>query len=137
MAKAIATNKIGGDLYCEGDLIFDAQALASSGATTSAEFLLAQTMGAQELKVVANSALATGSGETLVITVVTADASGGTFDNTIFTATVEASTSIAAGEKLASFIVPREVEECYAKVVVTSDFNATDMDVDCYIVGVC
>lgn len=137
MGKAIATNKIGGDLYCAGDLIFDNQALANAGATTSSEFLFAQTMGAQELKVVANGAVATGVGETLVITVVTADASGGTFDNTIFSKTIPASTTIADGELAASFIAPRETTECYTKVVVTSDFDATGLNVDAYIVGVC
>jgi len=137
MGKAIATNKIGGDLYCEGDLIFDAQALASSAATTSSEFLLAQTMGAQEIKVVANGEVATGVGETLVITIVTADVSGGTFNNLLFTSTVLASTTIADGALVASFIAPRETTECYTKVIITSDFDATGLDVDAYIVGVC
>lgn len=136
MAKAIATNKIGGDLYCQGDMIFDGQSLASSGATTSSEFLLAKTMGAQEVKIVANGAVATGAGETLVITIVTADESGGTFDNTIFTETIAASTTIADGDVIASFIAPRETAEIYTKVVITSDFDATGLDVDAYIVGV-
>lgn len=137
MGKAIATNKIGGDLYCEGDLIFDALALADTAAVTSSEFLLAQTMGAQEIKVMANGAVATGAGETLVVTVVTADASGGTFNDTIFTYTVAASTTIADGDKICSFIAPRETSEIYTKVIVTSDFDALALKVDAYIVGVC
>lgn len=137
MGKAIATNEIGGDLYCQGDVIFDGQALASSAATTSSEFLLAQTMGAQEVKIVANGEVATGAGETLVVTIVTADASGGTFNDTIFTETIAASTTIADGDLIASFIAPRETTEAYTKVVITSDFDATGLDVDAYIVGVC
>lgn len=138
MAKPIATNEIGGDLYCEGDLIFDDQNLASSAATTSSEFLLAQTMGAAQINIIAGAdGAATGVGETLVITLVTAPASGGTFDDTIWTETIPASQTFAAGAEIATFLPPREVSECYAKLVITSDFDATGEEVTAYQVGVC
>lgn len=138
MGKAIATNKIGGDLYSESDLIFDDQALASSAATTSSEFLLAQTMGAAQVNIVAGTnGVATGAGETLVITLVTSPTSGGTFDDTIWTETIPASQTIAAGAAVAAFLPPRDISECYAKLVITSDYDATGEDVIAYQVGVC
>lgn len=138
MGKAIATNKIGGDLYSASDLIFEDQNLASSAATTSAEFLLAQTMGAAQVNIIAGAdGVATGAGETLVITIVTSPTSGGTFDDTIWTETIPASQTIAAGAQVAAFAVPRDIAECYAKLVITSDYDATGEEVTAYQVGVC
>ena len=137
MGKSIATNAIGGDLYAAGDLVFENQNLADTAATTSAEFLLAQTMGAAQLNIVAGAdGVATGSGETLVITLVTSPTSGGTFDDTIWTETIPASQTFAAGEAIASFVPPRDVAECYAKLVITSDYDATGEEVTAYQVGV-
>jgi hypothetical protein len=136
MATPITTGTIGAALKANPDAIFTAQALANAGATTSAEFMLAQTMGQVELKLVANGAVATGVGETLVITVVTSPTSGGTFDNTIFSKTIPASTTIADGDEIAAYIPSRDVTECYAKLVVTSDFDASALDVDAYLVNV-
>lgn len=138
MGKAIATNTIGGDLYAAGDLIWEDQALASSAATTSSEFLLAQTMGGAQVVIVAGaSGVATGAGETLVITLVTSPTSGGTFDDTIWTETIPASQTIAAGAQVAAFLPPRDISECYAKLVITSDYDATGEDVTAYQTGVC
>ena len=138
MGKAIATNEIGGDLYCAGDLVFEDENLVSSGAITSSEFLLSQTVGAAQLNVIAGaSGLATGVGETVVVTVVTSPTSGGTFDDTIFTYTVVASTTIAAGDSVVNFLPPRDIEECYAKLVLTSDYDATGEEVTAYQTGVC
>lgn len=138
MATAITSGTIGGDLYAAGDLIFEDQNLASSGATTSSEFLLAQTMGAAQVNIIAGAdGCATGAGETLVITIVTSPTSGGTFDDTIWTETIPASTTFAAGDAIAQFLPPRDIEECYAKLVITSDYDATGEEVTAYQVGVC
>ena len=138
MGKAIATNKIGGDLYSASDLIFEDQNLANAGATTSSEFLLAQTMGATQVNIIAGAAgCATAGAQTLVITIVTAPESGGTFNDTIWTETIPASTTYAAGDLIASFVPPREVSECYAKLVATSDADMTADEITAYQVGVC
>lgn len=138
MSKPIATNKIGTDLYSAQDAIFDDQALESSGTSTSAEFLLSQTMGGAQLNVVAGAGgCATGVGETLVIEVKTAPASGGTFDDTVFSKTIPASQTFAAGEQIAAFLPPRDIAEMYAKLSITSDFDATGQKVTAYQVGVC
>lgn len=135
MGLAIATNEIGKDLYAAGDLIFENQNLADTGATTSSEFLLAQTMGGAQINIVAGAdAIATG--DTYVITIITAPASGGTFDNTIISQNVTV-TTVAAGEPVAQIAIPREVEECYAKLVITTTGDSTADEVTAYQVGVC
>ena len=124
---------IGGDAYFQGDMFFSGTALADTGATTSGEFLLAQTLGSSELKIMANGAVATGVGETLVVSVQTSATSGGSFTE-VFSATIPASTTIADGEVVASYIAPREVEDIYTKVVITSDYDASALNVDGYTV---
>lgn len=135
MAKAIATNEIGGDLYCEGDLIFEDQNLANAGATTSSEFLLAQTMGAAQINIIAGAA-GIATGDTYVVTVITADESGGTFDATPISQNVTVTTA-SAGDLIASIAVPREVAECHSKLVVTTTGDSTADEVTAYQVGVC
>jgi hypothetical protein len=136
MAKAIATNKIGGDLYSASDLIFEDQNLANAGATTSAEFLLAQTMGGTQVNIIAGAAgCATAAAQTLTFTVVTSPTSGGTFDDTIWTEIMPASTTYAAGALIASFVVPRDISEMYAKLVATSDADMTADEITAYQVG--
>ena len=135
MAKAIATNEIGGDLYCEGDLIFEDQNLANADATTSSEFLLAQTMGAAQINIVAGAA-GIATGDTYVVAVITAPESGGTFDNTAISQNVTV-TTVAAGEPVAQIAVPREEDEIYAKLVITTTGDSTADEVTAYQVGVC
>jgi len=133
MGKEIATNEIGGDLYSAQDLIFENQNLAISGDTVSSEFMLAQTLGGAQLKIVAGAdGCATGVAETLVIKVETAPDSGGTFDNVIFTKTIPASSTFAAGSDIASFVPPRELDEVYTKITITSDYDATGQEVTAY-----
>lgn len=146
MGKAIATNKIGGDLYSASDLVPNAagtgvwEDIAAPNATTltSGEFLLAQTMGSTELKLVAGTdGLVTGGSNVVTVAVVTSPTSGGTFDNTIYSLALPVSTTYAAGDVIASFIPPREVTECYTKmtvVVATDDLSAYDLTA--YQVGV-
>ena len=133
MGTALPSATIGKNTTFASDRILSAVALESSGTTTSAEFLLAQTLGRTEVRVVANTALVAGS-DTLVISVVTADVTGGTFNNTVVTRTVTG--SYAAGATLAGFIMPAELEECYTKVTIVSDYDASGTDVDVMTVEV-
>lgn len=136
MGTALTSATIGKNTSFASDKFFSATALASTGATTSGEFLFAQTLGGAEIRLVANTAIVTGGGETLVVTIVTADASGGTFNNTLFTYTVEASTTIAAGATICAYVAPQAVSEVYTKVIVTSDFDASAQKVDGLIIEV-
>lgn len=135
MSTAITSGTIGGDLYSESDLIFDDQNLADTGATTSSEFLLAQTMGAAQINIIAG-ADGISTGDTYVVTIVTSPTSGGTFDNTIVSQNVTVTTA-DAGDAVAQIAIPREVEECYAKLVITTTGDSTADEVTAYQVGVC
>ncbi len=135
MATAITTGTIGSDLYCEGDLIFDDQNLADTAATTSDEFMLAQTMGAAQINIIAGAdGIATG--DTYVVTVVTSPTSGGTFNDTIITQDVTVTTA-DAGDAILQIAIPREIDECYAKLVITTTGDSTADEVTAYQVGVC
>lgn len=136
MSTPIADSTFNTPLYDYQSLIFNDQALANAGATTSAEFLLAQTIGGVQINIVAGAAgCATGVGETLEISIVTAPTSGGTFDNEIYSHTVPASQTYAAGELIASYCPPREVAEVYTKLIITSDYNAVAHEVTAYQIG--
>ena len=135
MGSAIATTKIGKDLYAAADLIFDDQNLADTAATTSSDFLLAQTMGGTQINIVAgDDGIATG--DTYVVTIVTAPTSGGSFDNTILSQNVTVTTA-DEGDAVAQIAIPREVDECYAKLVITTTGDSTADAVTAYQVGVC
>lgn len=138
MGKAIATNKIGGDLYAAGDIIWEDQAGPNDETVTSGEFLLAQTMGLTELKLVAGtSGLTTGASNRVTVKVLTAPTSGGTFDNVAVEHLLPTSTAYAAGDTIFGWIAPRELGEVYAKVsvtVATDDLSGADLTA--YQVGV-
>jgi hypothetical protein len=126
-----------GPIFDAQGMVFEDQALANAGAIVSAEFLFPQTMGGTQLNLVAGAAgVITGVGETLEISLATADESGGTFNNVIFTKTIPASQTFVAGDIIASFVPPRELEEVYSKLTITSDFNALLFNVSAYQVGV-
>lgn len=134
MATAITSGTIGGDLYANPDIIWEDQNLANAGATTSSEFLLAQTMGATQINVIAG-ADDISTGDTYVVTVVTSPTSGGTFDDTIISQNVTVTTA-DAGDAVCQIAIPREIEECYAKLVITTTGDSTADEVTAYIVGV-
>jgi hypothetical protein len=134
MGTAITSGTIGGDLYANPDLIFDDQNLANAGATTSSEFLLAQTMGKTQINIIAGTD-AISTGDTYVITIITAPTSGGTFDNTILSQNVTV-TTVDAGDPVAQIAIPREVDECYAKLVITTTGDSTSDEVTAYQVCV-
>ena len=139
MATAITTGTIGSDLYCEGDLIWEDEAGPSDETITSDEFLLDQTMGAAQLKIVAGTdGLVTGASNRVTIKVLTAATSGGTFDNVAVEQLLPVSTTYAAGDEIFSFIPPRELAEVYTKIsatVATDDLSSYDLTA--YQVGVC
>lgn len=135
MGTAINTTEIGKNTNFAPDQFFVSEALANAGATTSGEFLFPQTLGECELKIVADGAVATGVGETLVISVQVASESGGTFAE-VFAKTIAASTTIADGEDLAQYVAPREVEDCITKVVITSDYDASALSVNGIVIEV-
>jgi len=134
MGTPIEDATIGKNTHFSPDTILDDVALESSGATTSAEFLLAQTLGKTEVRIVATTAIAT-AGDSLTVTVVTADVSGGTFNDTIFTKVITAQ-SFAIGDTVAAYIPTQEISECYTKVVITSDYDASDESVSAYTIEV-
>ena len=137
MSSEITANSlVGGDLYDYQSLIFKDAALLNAGAKVSSEFLLAQAAGRAQLNIVAGvGGCVIAATKTLVISVATADVSGGTFDNVIFTKTIPAGT-YAAGELITSFVSSREVSEVYTKLTITSDFDATAQKVTAYQVQV-
>lgn len=136
MSTEIKDSTFHGPTFDYQAMVFEDQALANAGDTVSDEFLLPQTMGGTQLNIVAGDAgCATGVGETLVLSVATADESGGTFDNVIYTHTVQASQTYAAGEHIAAFLPPREVSEVYCKLTITSDFDAQAQQVSAFMVG--
>lgn len=136
MSTEIKDSTFHGPIFDYQAMVFEDQALANAGDTVSEEFMLPQTMGGTQLNIVAGAdGCATGVGETLVISVATADESGGTFDNVIFTHTVPASQTYAAGEHIAAFLPPREVDEAYCKLTITSDFDAQAQQVSAFMAG--
>lgn len=146
MGKAIATNKIGGDLYAAGDLVPNAAgtgvwediAAPNNTTLTSGEFLLAQTMGSTEIKLIAGTdGLVTGGANVVTVAIVTSPTSGGTFNDTIYSKALPTGTTYAAGDVIASYIPQREISECYAKmtVVVATD-NLSAYDLTAYQVAV-
>lgn len=136
MATEIKDSTFHGPTFDYQAMVFEDQALTNAGDTVSDEFLLPQTMGGTQVNIVAGvGGCATGAGQTLVISIATADASGGTFDNVIFTKTIPASKTFAAGELIASFLPPREELEAYCKLTITSDFDATAQQVSAFMVG--
>ena len=134
MGTALTSATIGKNTHFAPDVILDGVTLESSGTTTSGEFLLAQTLGRTEVRVVADTAIAT-STDSLVVSVVTSPTSGGSFNDTIFSKTITG-VSFAIGDTVAAFIPPQEITECYAKITIVSDYNATDEDVSAFTVEV-
>ncbi len=135
MGKAITDTEIGYNVGFAGDKFFNGQALADTGATTSDEFIFANALGMMELQILANGAVTTGVDETLVISVTAASESGGSFSE-IFSKTIPASTTFADGEEIAAYIPTSSVEDCYTKVTITSDYDASALKVDGVVIEV-
>jgi hypothetical protein len=134
MATAIENAVISSDLKADPDQIWSAEALPNATTKTSSEFLLGQTMGGVEIKVVAVN------GDTLIgdltIELQTSDTTG-TGYATQLTETVVATTVIADGDELARFILPREVSgELYSVIKLTTAGADQAVTVDAYPVFV-
>ena len=117
MGKAIADYKIGKNAIAEfvpnaaGTGVWEGIQAPNATALTSGEFLLAQTMGGTELKLIAgDDGFITTTGPT-VVTVVTSPTSGGTFDDTVVSYTIPADTTFVEGDDLFKYIPPREQTE--------------------------
>ena len=121
MGTALTAATIGKNTTFAPDRILSAEVLEDSGTTTSAEFLFAQTLGRIEVRFVAHTAIAAGT-DTIVCSLVTASATGGTFDNTV--ASVTATGSYAAGDTIAAIVAPQELAECYTKATLVTDYAA-------------
>jgi len=134
MGTALTAATIGKNTHFASDVVLDDVALESSGTTTSDEFLLAQTLGRTEIRFVATTVIATAS-DNLTFSVVTADATGGSFNNTVATRVVTG-LSFAVGDTVAAFVMPQGLVEPYTKVTVLSDYDASDESVSCYTVEV-
>ena len=149
MGKAIADYEIGANAHAEfipdavGTGVWEDISLAAAGVTlTSGEFMLAQTMGGTEFKLVAGAGdgtngLVTTTGPVTVL-IKTSPTSGGTFDDVVLTEEITADTTFAEGADLITYIPPREQTECYAKVFVTVTTDTlTTYSLDAFVVGVC
>lgn len=132
MGTALTSATIGKNTKFAPDVIWSDQAGPNDATITSSEFMLAQTLGGAQLKLVAGTdGLVTGASNRVTVKVITSPTTGGTFDNTIIEALLPASTTYSAGDDIFSYIPPREVEECYAKITVTvatDDLSSYDID---------
>lgn len=104
MATAIEDTKLSGDLIANPDVIWSGEAIPSSTSLESSEFLLGQTLGGVEIKVVCDAPTTLASD--LQIELQTSETEGGTFATSNITI---ATGAILAGDELARFILPREV----------------------------
>jgi len=138
MATAITSGTIGGDLYAQGDVIWSDQAGPNNATVTSSEFLLANTDGQAQLKLVAGTdGLVTGGSNRVTVKVLTAPTSGGTFDNVAVEHLLPISTTYAAGDTIFSYVPPRELQEEYAKISVTvATDNLSAYDLTAYQVAI-
>jgi hypothetical protein len=128
------TGIIGKNTHFAPDVVLDGVSLESSGTTTSGEFLLAQTLGRTEIRIVADTAIAVGS-DNLTVSIITSPTSGGTFNDTIFVRALTG-VSFVIGDTVAAYIPTQEITECYAKVTILTDYNATDEDVSAFTIEV-
>ena len=131
MGTALTSATIGKNTKFAPDVIWDDEAGPDDATVTSAEFQLAQTLGRTQLKLVAGTdGLTTGGANRVTIKVITAPATGGTFDNVAVEHLLPISTTYAAGADIFSFIPPQELAECYAKIsatVATDNLSAADL----------
>lgn len=139
MGTAITSGTIGGDLYAVGDRIWSDQAGPNNATITSGEFMLAQTMGGAQVNLVAGTdGLVTGGSNRVTVKIITAPASGGTFDNVAVEHLLPISTTYTAGDVIFAWVPPRDLNEEYAKITVTvATDNLSAYDLTAYQVGVC
>jgi len=131
MGTALTSATIGKNTKFAPDVIWDDEAGPSDETVTSSEFMLAQTLGRTQLKLVAGTdGLVTGASNRVTVKVLTAPATGGTFDNVAVEHLLPVSTTYAAGADIFSFVPPQELAECYTKIsvtVATDDLSSYDL----------
>ncbi len=131
MGTALTSATIGKNTKFAPDVIWDDQAGPNAATVTSDEFMLPQTLGKAQLKLVAGTdGLITGGSNRVTIKVLTAPTTGGTFDNVAIEHLLPISTTYAAGDDIFSYVPPRELAECYAKIsatVATDDLSGYDL----------
>jgi len=131
MGIALKSATIGKNTHFAPDVIWDDQAGPNAATVTSAEFKLAQTLGNAQLKLVAGTdGLTTGASNRVTVKVLTASATGGSFDNVAIEHLLPVSTEYAAGDDIFSFIPPQELAECFSKIsvtVATDDLSGADL----------
>jgi len=132
MATAIVDHTIGSDLKAFPDQIWTAEALPNNTNKSSDAFLLGQTVGGVEVKVVCETAT-TLAGD-LLIELQTSATSGGSYVTQV--SHTAAAGAIVAGDELAKFILPREVvDQMYTKVKLTIGAVQASGKVDAYMVA--
>jgi len=130
MAKSIIGGTIGEDLRSQPDQIYTAEAIPNSTTSLSSAFLLGQTMGGVEIKVVCNVG-ATLIGTGLLIELQTSATEAGTYITQV--SKVVPTGAIVAGDMLAGLILPREVcDEMYTKIKMTTTAAQAAGTVDAY-----
>ena len=136
MGKPIATTKIGTALFCVGDALFQATSFLVGAKQTSAAFQLAQTMGAQNIELVATAAGTPGAAVDIDIEYAVETVEGsGTFDKIISTTAVRVPAAYEVGDTIGALAIPRSVEGVDTKIGITSGSGTFVLDV--VIVGVC
>ncbi len=126
--------KVSGDLKAYGDAIFSAEALPNNTSSLSDAFLLGQTLGQCEVKVICETGTTVAAGGVLV-ELQTSATTGGTYVTQV-SKTVPAG-AIVAGDELAGLILPRELNgETFTKIKLTTTATQATGKVDAYIVRV-
>lgn len=134
MATQIVDAVISSDLKADPDQIWSAQALADTGTINSSEFVLGQTMGGVEVKVVVVAG-ATLAGN-VTIELKTSSVTGGAY-TTALSELITATTVLATGDEIARFILPREVsDQLYTTLAITTAGSDQAVTVDAYPVFV-
>lgn len=129
MARTIGS--LTGDLVVGPDVIFDAQALLSSGTVTSSAFKLGESQSSIALKVFANTEITIAATKSIVIALTSSDTEGGSYTAEKTLATYTPAT-IAAGTELVNF-VPGDDIKPWCKLTVTTDDDQTADKVDAYL----
>ena len=132
MAEPIQDNTLGQNTHCEGDIILTG--VAPGGfPSPSAPFLLANTLGAQQVSILADEDMTYDAGAAeFVLRIYTSDAPAGTYKS--FDITYTEVFNVAKGEMMVSFVAPRDFTNVWCKVQVGT-FGAFPTTLTAVLVG--
>ena len=134
--KSILDTYIGSeDLKAYGDYIFKDVSLENAGASTSSAFRMGGTHAGIEVKIQAATEIVIAATKTITIEINVDDAEDGSFATNVFSK-VLAPQTIAIDDIIAKYIPDVELEEMFAKVVITTDDDQSLDKVNGYIRGV-